>query len=65
MHILSIVFGCSLFIRMSSHALRIAAAEFAKQHNAELREKKYRRLEDEGVIVRRSSVDRVIVGLCI
>jgi len=50
---------------MSSHALRIAAAEFAKQHNAELREKKYRRLEDEGVIVRRSSVDRVIVGLCI
>jgi hypothetical protein len=54
----SIVFGGSLFTSMSSHALHIAAAEFAKQHNAELCEKKYRQLEDEGVIVQHSSHDR-------
>ena len=40
---------------MSSHALHVAAAEFTKQHNAELREKQYRWLEDEGAFIRCSS----------
>jgi len=50
---------------MSLHALRVAAAEFAKQRNAELREKKYRELEDEGVIIRRDSFDRMRVTIYI
>jgi hypothetical protein len=56
--LISFVFGYSLFARMSSHAFRVATAKFTKQHNAKLREKKYRELEDEGIIVRRSAFDR-------
>ncbi|KIM80217.1 hypothetical protein PILCRDRAFT_9766 [Piloderma croceum F 1598] len=36
---------------MSSHALHVAAAKYAKQSNAELCEKKYQQLEDEGAFI--------------